>query len=126
MAEQYLSLTAYIEPIERMNESSREGWPKDGDSALVHSLADTFYRFVISHEELRLDYYRDILAENGIMTDRLDEADVSGKSGKCVLAMMYAAVRAERFCDGFLLDNCKNGTIVRWLKRLRELDEEGE
>ncbi len=122
MTEQYRSLTAYIEPIKRMSESCHEGWSREGDSALVHSFADTFHDFVNERTDLRLDYYRDILAQNGIVTDRLDEADVSSKDAVCVLAMMFAAVRAERFCDGFLLENCKNGTIVRWLERLKSLD----
>jgi hypothetical protein len=31
-------------------------------------------------------------------------ADVSKSAAKCVIALLIGAVRAERFCDGALLD----------------------
>lgn len=37
--------------------------------------------------------------------------DVSVLDGKCVMAMLLGAVRAERFCDGALLGFFKKGCI---------------
>ena len=33
-------------------------------------------------------------------------------------------IRAERFCEGTLLDFCKNGCIAKWLLRLQEIDKQ--
>jgi ADP-ribosyl-[dinitrogen reductase] hydrolase len=33
------------------------------------------------------------------------------------------AIRAVRFCDGALLEFCKDGSIIKWLGRLKEIDE---
>ena len=39
-----------------------------------------------------------------------------------VVDLIYGAIRAERFCDGAILAFLKDGTIVRWLERLKTLD----
>jgi len=33
------------------------------------------------------------------------------------------AVRAERFCDGALKEFVENGSITKWLERLKEIDK---
>ena len=53
----------------------------------------------------------------------MEAFDVSNADGRCVMAMLMGAVRAERFCDGALLSMFKKNSIQRWLERLRELDE---
>ena len=45
---------------------------------------------------------------------------------KCVVALIYGAIRAERFCDGAILAFLKDGTFVRWLERLKTLDADGK
>ena len=50
-------------------------------------------------------------------------ADVSAMDAQCVLALIVGAVRAERFCDGALLDFFENGCMAKWLKRLNEIRE---
>ena len=42
------------------------------------------------------------------------------------MALIMAAVRAERFCDGALKEFFENGSIEKWLLRLKELDGTGE
>jgi len=37
--------------------------------------------------------------------------------------MIYGTVRAERFCDGALLGFFKDGTIKKWLERLKKIQE---
>ena len=49
--------------------------------------------------------------------------DVSKLGEKTIIAMIVAAVRAEKFCDGALLNYLKNGSILKWLKRLQEVDQ---
>ena len=45
------------------------------------------------------------------------------KRGQCVMALIVGAVRAERFCDGALLTFFTDGSIRRWLERLKEINE---
>jgi len=40
------------------------------------------------------------------------------------MALLVGIVRAERFCDGIILEVVEDGTIVTWLRRLKELDME--
>ena len=51
---------------------------------------------------------------------------VDDLDAKCVVALIYGAIRAERFCDGAILAFLKDGTIVRWLERLKTLDADGK
>jgi hypothetical protein len=50
-----------------------------------------------------------------VNTDALDE--------QCILALIMAAIRAERFCDGALFGFFSDGYILKWLKRLKEIDD---
>lgn len=95
-------------------------------SRLVRDFTDDVYSFVDKHEEMRS--YAEILKENGIEwgMDSMSTAAVKNLNAKCVLAMILGAVRAERFCDGALLGFFENGSIARWIERLKELDTDGE
>ena len=90
----------------------------------VTDLMDAIYQFIDSHKEMELTHYRDILAASNIEwnSKSMKKADVSALDGKTVMALLFGAVRAERFCDGALLDFCKDGSIAKWLQRLEELD----
>ena len=72
--------------------------------------------------------YAEILKENGIEwgMDSMSTAVVENLDAKCVIAMILGAVRAERFCDGALLGFFENGSIARWIERLKKLDTEQE
>lgn len=50
-------------------------------------------------------------------------ADVSELDGRTVIALLVGAMRADRFSDGAFLGFCKNGSIIRWLERLKAIDE---
>ena len=97
-------------------------------SRLVRDFTDDVYSFVDKHEEMGLRSYAEILKENGIEwgMDSMSIAAVKNLNAKCVLAMILGAVRAERFCDGALLGFFENGSIERWIERLKELDTDGE
>lgn len=134
----YESLTKYIPSIEkadgygewiidREHAGTMEG-PKQMPFVVYGGLAiaveDAIYDFVDTHDEMQLTRYNEILEENGISWDieSMTDADVSCLDGKAVMALLLGAVRAERFCDGALLTFFKNGSILRWLQRLEELD----
>lgn len=56
-------------------------------------------------------------------TKSMSEADVSQLDAQCVMALIMGAVRAERFCDGALLGFFRDGSIRKWLERLKEIDD---
>ena len=101
-------------------------WVKYDECVL--GLCKAVYMFIDEHRELDLRSYEAILGKSGIMWSResMEEADVSALDGTTVMALLLGAIRAERFSDGVLLHFCNNGSIARWLERLKEIDEERE
>ncbi|MDY3291738.1 MAG: DUF6508 domain-containing protein, partial [Parolsenella sp.] len=79
---------------------------------------------VDEHPEYELTHYHDILERNGLEWDSqaMSGADVSELDGQAVMALLLGAVRAERFCDGALLGFFEDGSMRRWLLRLKEID----
>ncbi|WP_081844068.1 DUF6508 domain-containing protein [[Clostridium] aminophilum] len=59
--------------------------------------------------------YGAILESNGLEWDirSMQEADVSNLDAQAILALLLGAVRAERFCDGALLEFLESGAILR-------------
>lgn len=93
-------------------------------SETVRRFIEDVYTFAEQHQEMELTRYREILKENGIewgMND-MEDVDVSNLNSQCVLALIMGVLRAERFCEGVILDFFKNGTIVKWLERLERLE----
>lgn len=115
--------------IDRGNDGTPEHpiqMPWVGYIGLVRAFEDEFYRFVESHPEYEHTRYGEILERHNIPwgwgSREMHEADVSGFDAQCVLALITGAIRAERFCDGALLAFFKDGSISRWLKRLKDID----
>lgn len=93
----------------------------------VADVEQAIYDFVDEHPEYELTHYRDILERNGLEwgSQAMSGADVSELDGQAVMALLLGAVRAERFCDGALLGFFEDGSVKRWLLRLREIDDKG-
>lgn len=93
-------------------------------SVLVHHFLDDVYECVDTCKDLGLNRYGEILEKNSLEwgTKSMSEADVSQLDAQCVMALIVGAVRAERFCDGALLGFFEDGSIRRWLERLKEID----
>jgi hypothetical protein len=86
---------------------------------------EEFYRFSAKHPEFSLNEYQSILEECGVewSFDGMRDADATALDSRCVLAMIMAVIRADRFCEGVLVSAFEDGMIARWLERLREIDE---
>lgn len=140
MAGIYKSLTDFLpmleddkigdRAIDRVNDGTPEQpiqIPFVNYSKLIREFEDAIYNFEQMHPEYGLNRYSSILEANGIEwgMDSMSAKDVSILDGKCVMAMLMGAVRAERFCDGALLGFFKKGCIKKWLERLKEIDEPG-
>ena len=55
--------------------------------------------------------------------DDLSKVDVSKLDGDTILFMIFSRVRGERFSDGLFGRYVENGTLDKWLLRLKELDK---
>lgn len=90
----------------------------------VADVEQAIYDFVDEHPEYELTHYHDILERNGLEwgSQAMSGADVSELDGQAVMALLLGAVRAERFCDGALFGFFEDGSMRRWLLRLKEVD----
>ena len=95
-------------------------------SEMVRSFIDDVYAMVEAFPEWELNHYGQTLEQNGIKWEKesMSGAIVNDLDARCICALLVGAVRAERFCDGALLSFFKNGSVTRWLNRLKEIDEE--
>ena len=138
MMKKYSVLTKYINLLEndnagewicdKENDGSAERAihvPFVSYSIAVNNLADDIYKFAKESDEIVPSKYAEIIQANGIEWgyDSMMKADASELDAQCILALLIASLRAERFCDGALLGFIKNGAVIRWVKRLQELDE---
>ena len=94
-------------------------------SSVIGALHEDIYKFCEAHLEYEHIRYKDTLEANGLEWGQkaMEEADVSDKDARCVIALLMGMTRAERFCDGAMLAFLKKGCVLRWLERLRELDD---
>ena len=69
--------------------------------------------------------YRDVLESYRLEDDKaLQEADLSMCDDRCTLAMILMIMRGDRFCEGLLLEYLGNGPMLKWMKRLEEIDNQ--
>lgn len=117
--------------IDRENDGTPEHpkqMPFVNYSEMVHHFIEDVYDFIDHNKDMELTRYGDILNKNGLEwgSKSMSEANVSGLDAQCMMALLTGAVRAERFCDGALLGFFKDGSIRKWLERLKELDTNDE
>ena len=137
----YESLTKYLDEftgaefgtwiIDKKNDGTPEHpleFPFVNYSRVVDQFIHDVYSFADNHEEMGLYSYQKVLEENGIVwgMESMAKTEVDNLDAKCVIALIYGAIRAERFCDGAILAFLKDGTFVRWLERLKTLDADGK
>ena len=134
----YESLTRHIGKISRdtagtvITDHSGDGTPERpyqmpfvSYSSEVEAFVRDIYAFENAHRELKLNDYQEILGRNGIRWDMRSMTDAPAESldAECILALLLGAVRTEKFVDGALLRFVRNGSIGRWLERLKDLDD---
>lgn len=112
--------------IDRKNDGTLEHpiqMPFVNYSEMVHRFIDDVYDFSDNNKDFELTRYGEILERNDLEwgSKSMSEADVSTLDAQCVMALIMGAVRAERFCDGALLGFFKDGSIRRWIERLKEV-----
>ncbi len=115
--------------IDRDNDGSKEHpiqWPHVDYTKTVMELEHAIYDFVDQNPDYKLTSYSDILEARGIKwsTASMEKADVSSLDPQGVMALLVGAIRAERFCDGAFLGFLKSGAVLKWLSRLKEIDDQ--
>ena len=126
----YESLTKYLDVFKEdgygrwVIDEKEVHFPYVNYTEEVRNYLDDVMAFVDAHEEMRLKNYHAILEDLGIekSTEAMAEADPEALDGRAVMALIVASMRGERFCDGFLLRLLNEGCVVKWLKRLDEID----
>ncbi len=93
-------------------------------SEMVDHFIHDVYTVQENNKDLELYRYQDILRENNIEwgAESMKAAGVSALCAQCVMALIMGAVRADRFCEGSLLNLFKSGCIQMWLERLVEFE----
>ena len=128
----YEALTELIPALEASNFGVWKGgnrlesgfilFPYVNYSDTVHELIHRVNDFDVSKIGLTYQTYRDRLHIRGLDKDKRG-ADVAALDGPDVFALLLYIVRANRFGEGLLMSYLKDGTIIRWLRRLQEIDE---
>lgn len=131
------SLTKYLSQLDKASigmwiiDRENDGTPEHpiqmpfvNYSELIHHFIDDVYKFNDDNKDFRLNRYGEILEQNGLewSAKSMSQADVSQLDARCVMALIIGAIRAERFCDGALLGFFEDGSIRKWLERLKEID----
>ena len=123
---QFEALTKYI-PLIEQDEIGHWHIDRENDGTLEHPIQLSFVVFseMSSHfiddicalaenyPEWELTHYGQILEENGLNwnIESMSGAIVDDLDSRCVCALLVGAVRAERFCDGALMEFFKNCSI---------------
>lgn len=139
MANRFEIITKYIPKLTEAEygnwviDKEKKGTPKSpmqmpfvNYSDVVSEFLQDVYTCIDDNEDMQLNRYGEILQKNGLSweIDSMKDAEVSLLDAQCIMALITGAVRAERFCDGALLEFFQNGSMTKWLKRLKELDSQ--
>ena len=129
----YEKLTVFLPKLE--DKPAEESFAPYGTQISVSSMYydqivgmfdDAIMQFVSDHEEMGLRQYYDIMESAGIMPNRdpMRHKGISSLDGRTTVALIVWAMRADRFSPGSLMQFCKDGSIVRCLRRLKQIDSE--
>ncbi len=80
--------------------------------------------FNVNNPEYGLFKYREILEKNGMDPEKADigAVDAQGLDEGLTLALIMAAAKGEKLCEGLMLKLAGNGRLSNWLKRLKDID----
>jgi len=91
-------------------------------SETVEELVAAVYEFNDNNPDYDLYNYYEILRKYGI--EKMKDVDIDTLDNRCVMALLMSIIRAERFCDGYILEELENGNIQKLLGRLKTISVE--
>lgn len=132
-------LTNFIEPlsnIKKLGVWRSELYDEKGNvTELVIPYIDycnTIKQFIAAIEQFNEDFpqfhmlkYMATLKSNHVYwdADTMKLLDVSRSSDRTVLSLLMGMVRGEYFCAGVIEEYIREKHVIRWLNRLKHLDE---
>ena len=131
------SLTKFIDKfnIESFGEVPNIQLDEDDDSkvtpfphvsyeAVVYEFMDAVYDFNDNNNPIPHNDYMKVIEEYADGDpEKIKGLDTKDMPSNVAFAYILMVIRGERFCDGLLLRNLEDGTIIKWLNRLKEIDE---
>ena len=99
--------------------------PYETYEELVNSFIREFYEFSDNHPKYQLSEYVSILNYNNINWNRksMRKASIELLDDKCTLALIMGAIQAETISKMAFLNFLDDGSIIKWLKRLKSIDD---
>ena len=124
----YEALTQYIGQFEDVGtwiiDRENDGSKEHPIQMPYMSYSKTIMNFFSEMDAFMVCNYQEVLKRNDLRWGReMGSADVSGFDAEGVLALLTGAVRAERFCDGVILEALESGLVLKWLARIRDIVE---
>lgn len=131
-------LTDYIKELTNIEYGKWSSGETDSDDTMVMpsvSYNSAVYRFLFDFElfiakktDIIHHNYEDVLKQAKIKNNIQDfyNTDINILSSDVILAMIIGILRKDRFCEGILLEAFDNGIILKWLKRIKEIDKKEE
>ena len=134
-------LTKYIGKLDLDNEQLCGQWiyigDEDGTSEetfelpyvnykeLVDSFIREFNEFSDNHPEYQISDYCSILNNYGVKWNRksMRKANLDELDDKCILALIMGAIQADTISKMAFLNFLDDGSIIKWLKRLKNIDD---
>lgn len=115
-------LIIYLPKLQDANNKSSERETRL--NLLMRDFTDTVYDFIDAHPEMKLNRYQEILNESKIewSEESMKHAEVSLLDGRTILALIVGIIRADRFYDGTSQRFFENGYMIKWLRRLEEIE----
>ena len=94
-------------------------------SETVNAFIKDVYHFAETRPEMELHQHNRILKDHNIdLNVDWQAMDISTQDAQCITALIMAAVRTERFCDGTLLGLLEGRHIQSWLDQLRRFEQQ--
>lgn len=115
----------FVSWISEERKSGRRVLMPDGTNEKYLDIMGDFSRafdaFLASHGEYNTENYMKAVEEYGICSD---PGVLESMNDYDIIMIICGAFRAERFCEGAILCSFEDGSFVRWLERLGQLEPE--
>ena len=123
----FISLINFVSSSEEKEFTCLTNYLTKLNKNTIYQFAIDFDKCILSQDKYKYLYdYLSILSFYKIKYDysAMCHANVSKFDAKTVLALIIGAIRAERMSDGVLLSFLKDGCLIRWIKRLKDIDNQ--
>lgn len=139
MARSFELITKYISLFNEADGIGEWVFDKENDGSKEHPkfmpyfrYKDFFLQFITDVASFDDGYFRNN-ARSILETNHIDwsqngfcNADVASVDANCILALLISTIQLERVHEGLLSSFARDGSIVRWLSRLKEIDDQLE